>query len=269
MQIQLRRIKRDEISLLREFPPSDWQLDIEKVYIEHNEQDYFYPVVAAIDSEIAGTGIAIINGNVSWLGTILVPEKHRNKGIGSSITNHLVEYSKSRGVSSILLIATELGLPVYKKLGFKHDLHYLVFKTGQPVTIKCECQYISQICKADYDEIIELDFRISAENRTKLLLNAMNNGVKFKDDTIKGYYLPEFGRGLIIADSESAGIELLKYKISKDNPVIHIPETNITGQEFLESIGYKQVSKVPRMFLNQNIDWDSSKVYSRGCGYMG
>jgi disulfide oxidoreductase YuzD len=53
-------------------PPSDWKIDLEKVHDQHYDQDYFYPIVVIMDSEIAGTGIAGINDNVTWPGTIIV-----------------------------------------------------------------------------------------------------------------------------------------------------------------------------------------------------
>jgi hypothetical protein len=44
------------------------------------------------------------------------------------------------------------------------------------------------------------------------LTSALNTGFKYKDGIIKGFYLPDFGKGLIIASSENAGLELLKFK---------------------------------------------------------
>lgn len=90
----IRKIEREEFSLIRNLPPSDWKIDLEKVYDQHYDQDYFYPIVTIMDSEIVGTGIAVTNDNATWLGTIIVKENFRNNGIGTAITNHLINYSK-------------------------------------------------------------------------------------------------------------------------------------------------------------------------------
>jgi hypothetical protein len=59
----IRKIRKDELSLIRDLPPPDWKIDLEKVYSQHFDQDYFYPSVATVDSEIIGTGIAVVNDN--------------------------------------------------------------------------------------------------------------------------------------------------------------------------------------------------------------
>ena len=266
---KIRKIGKDELSLIRDLPPSDWNIDLEKVYDQHYNQDYFYPIVTIKDSEIVGTGIAVINDNATWLGTIIVRENYRNNGIGTAITNHLINYSKSKGIDTVLLAASELGLPVYRKLGFESDINYLFYKTDTPIKINYDCKHISEITKNDYPEIFKLDFDITGEGREKLLTHSLKTGFKYKKRFLKGYYLPEFGTGLIIADSEISGLELLKFRLSQDPSPICVPETNEAAIGYLKSIGYYNYFKTPRMFLNKNVKWHSSNVYSRGCGYLG
>lgn len=266
---KIRKIEKDELSLIRDLPPSDWKIDLEKVYEHHYNQDYFYPIVTIMDSEIVGTGIAVINDNVTWLGTIIVKENYRNNGLGTAITNHLINYSKSKGIDTILLAASELGLPVYRKLGFELDLNYLFYKTDTPIKINSDCKHISEITKNDYPEIFKLDFAISGEGREKLLTHSLKTGLKYRNRFLRGYYLPDFGTGLIIADSYISGLELLKFRLSQDPSPICVPETNEAAIGYLKSISYYQYFKTPRMFLNKNVKWHSNNVYSRGCGYLG
>lgn len=266
---KIRKIEKDELSLIRDLPPSDWKIDLEKVYDQHYNQDYFYPVVTIMDSEIVGTGIAVINDNATWLGTIIVKENYRNNGLGTAITNHLINYSKSKGIDTMLLAASELGLPVYRKLGFVLDINYLFYKTDTPIKINYDRKHLSEITKNDYPEIFKLDFDISGEGREKLLTHSLKTGLKYKNRFLRGYYLPDFGTGLIIADSEISGLELLKFRLSQNPSPICVPETNEAAIGYLKSIGYYQYFKTPRMFLNKNVKWHSNNVYSRGCGYLG
>jgi len=172
-QVKIRKISKDELPLIRDFPPQDWNLDLEKEYNKHYNQDYFYPIVATIDSNIIGTGIAVVNDNVIWLGIIIVKENYRNKGIGKALTNHLINYSENKGIDTIILAATDSGLPVYKKLGFQHDLNYLFFKSNTPFNIGPTSNNISQINKRDYHRIFELDYSISGEKRNNLLTTSI------------------------------------------------------------------------------------------------
>jgi GNAT superfamily N-acetyltransferase len=268
-KIEIRKVSKDELPLIRNLPPSDWNIDLEAVYRQHYDQQYFYPVIASFDSEIAGTGIAVVNGNATWLGIIVVKEQFRNMGIGKFITNHLINYSKSLGNETILLSASELGLPVYRNIGFEHDLNYLFFKSDNPSKLYGKSKYISDITKNDHDGIFELDLAITGERRVDVLKSSLKTGFVYKDKIVKGYYLPDLGSGLIIADSENSGIELLKYKLLSGNSSICIPETNNAAIDYLKSIGFYQNFKTPRMFLNKNVKWYSENVYSRGCGYLG
>jgi GNAT superfamily N-acetyltransferase len=269
MKIKIRKIRNNELHLIRDFPPPDWNLDLEKEYSKHYDQNYFYPVVATSESTFVGTGIAVINDNVSWIGTIIVLEEYRNKGIGTLITYHLIDYSKSKGAETILLCATDLGLPVYQKLGFNHDINYLSFKSNTICKLHPEPGSITHITKKDYQHIFDLDYTITGEKRKELLTSTLITGFKYKDDTIKGFYLPDFGNGLIIACSENAGLELLKFKLKQKPSTVCVPETNKQAIEFLTSMGCSQYLKIPRMYLNKNIIWDSKNVYSRGCGHLG
>ena len=269
MKIRIRKIRKNELPLIRDFPPSDWNLDLEKEYCKHYDHDYFYPIAATINLNIVGTGIAVINDNVAWLGTIIVREDYRNNGIGTLITNHLIDYSKSKGIETILLFATELGLPIYQKLGFQHDLNYLSFKNDTIFQFCPEFKSITRITKKDYQQILELDYVVTGERRKELLTSTLNTGFKYKDDIIKGFYLPDFGRGLIIANSENAGLELLKFKLIHNQSTVCVPETNKPAIDFLTSIGFYQYLKIPRMYLSKNIIWNSKNVYSRGCGHLG
>jgi GNAT superfamily N-acetyltransferase len=266
---KIKKIKLNELSIIKDFAPVEWHLDLEQVYSMHFGRDYFYPIVAIVNDEIVGTGIAILNENVSWLGTIIVKESHRNKGIGNAITVELIEYSRKKGIESIILTASDMGLPIYKKLGFVADINYLFFKSENPVKIDSLSKNISKIIKDDYQRIFELDHSISGEIREKLLINFLETGYKFYKHEIEGFYLPDFGKGLIIANTEIAGIELLKFRLSFDPSSIGIPETNSKAIAFLKSNGFFEYFKTPRMFLNKNVNWVSEKVYSRGCGYMG
>lgn len=266
---EIRKISKDEISLLYEIQPPGWNNDLEKVYNLHYERDYFYPVVALINTEIVGTGVASVNETATWLGNIIVRENYRNKGIGSAITEHLINYSKTKGNSTIILTASELGLPVYKKIGFEHDTNYLFFKSDNEIKIDSVSQSISPIVKSDYDKILELDYSVSGERRVQLLTSTLETGFKYKEERIEGFYLPGFGNGLILANKEIAGLELLKYRFSRDPSSICVPEANKATIDLFLSLGLYQYFKAPRLFLNKNVNWDPQKVYSRGCGYLG
>ncbi|HEX2936295.1 MAG TPA: GNAT family N-acetyltransferase [Bacteroidales bacterium] len=266
---EFREIKMEELPLVSNFPPVEWNLNLEFVYGIHFNQPYFYAAVAIVDNVIAGTGMAIMNKTVAWLGTIIVKENYRNKGIGNAITKHLIDTAQCKGAETVLLTASDMGKPIYERLGFKTDINYVFFKPNEIVPIKDGDQCIRKIDKADYDEICELDFTTSGEDRSELLINNAFDGIKYDDHGIKGFYLPSFGKGLIVASDNISGIELLKSKITTEKSSVCVPETNINAINYLLSAGYNQFSKIPRMFLGENVEWKPECIFSRGSGYMG
>jgi N-acetylglutamate synthase-like GNAT family acetyltransferase len=265
----IRKIEKADLPVVKDFPPVEWNLNLEIVYSSHFNKPYFYAVVAVVNNEIAGTGMAIINKTVAWLGTIIVKDNYRNQGIGNAITSHLIHVAERQGSETVLLTASDMGKPIYEKLGFKTDIHYVILKPNELAPVDCSNNFIRNIEKQDVDELCELDFSISGEDRAELLSNNMQEGKVYADKGIKGFYLPNFGKGLIIANDQNSGIELLKLKLIKEKSPVCIPETNMEAIKFLLSVGYSQASKIPRMFLGENVEWKPECVFSRGSGYMG
>lgn len=55
---------------------------------------------------------------IAWIGMILVDEGQRGKGLGTGMMKMLLVAAKQRHVKTVGLDATDMGKPVYEKLGF-------------------------------------------------------------------------------------------------------------------------------------------------------
>ena len=55
---------------------------------------------------------------IAWIGMILVEEDQRGKGLGTAMMKLLLDAARSRQVRAVGLDATDMGKPVYEKLGF-------------------------------------------------------------------------------------------------------------------------------------------------------
>ena len=108
----IRTLEYNEIGLLKDFPPKDWNFDIGAFMRFHWEKRYFYAIVAELNGKIAGVGNIVLNNNAGWLGNIIVDNNFRSLGIGKALTKHLVGYLTKAGCKSQLLIATEMGKPI-------------------------------------------------------------------------------------------------------------------------------------------------------------
>lgn len=97
-------------------------------YIQRHINIAFYAAIAEIDGQIASTAYLATSekpANTAWptgkIGTILnvftFPE-HRKKGCATACLNALIDLAKRENLSYLELSASEMGKPVYEKLGF-------------------------------------------------------------------------------------------------------------------------------------------------------
>lgn len=74
------------------------------------------------DGKVAGSTTAICYGqDLAWIGMVLVLPEFRGRGHGRALMEHALQYLQGRGVRAIRLDATEMGHPLYEKLGFRDE----------------------------------------------------------------------------------------------------------------------------------------------------
>jgi GNAT superfamily N-acetyltransferase len=269
--LKIRQIEQSEIPRLQNFPPEDWNLDLPRLFTFHFGQPYFFPIVAEVENKIIGCGIAILHGNISWLGTIIVLPEYRRQGIGKEITSHLIQYGKDRGCTTQLLTASEMGEPVYRKLGFLTSATYVFYKQESVAPIQ-RFSHVREVRQEDVQYIKELDREITREERFTFLERFLSTGwvyVPEGSDCISGVYLPDFGGGLIIAKDSGAGCTLMKLRFNRGKTTAVVPSLNIVAQEYLLLEGFQEYRRAPRMVLGEDVNWNPTMVYNRATGYCG
>ena len=260
-------INLNEIASLSSLQPEGW-VDIVPQFDFYTKSAFCYPIKVTMNNEIVGIGTTIVHNEVAWLAHIIVHPFYRCKGIGKHITQTLVDIAKTKNCSTIYLIATELGEPVYKKVGFINETEYLVYKNVQK-----EDWIISeniQSYKEKYmEQLVALDRDTSGENRILHLGEHLTNGMVYQiGNVVEGFFLPTFGEGLIIANTEIAGIELLKLHLKHNNRVV-IPKENNVAQRFLQKTGFGKVKVIKRMRLGNERKVRFANIYNRIGGKVG
>lgn len=268
--IMIRELKESEIHGLNGLSPTDWKFDYEDFLNDFLTDDYFYAFAIIQDELIVGTGNVILKEKVGWLANIIVDENYRGKGLGYKMTKFLVDFLNDKGCETQLLIATELGEAVYQKVGFRKITEYQCFDSE----VDLDYTYtnsIRELKNSDLESIYELDRDANGENRTHLIDKYFENGAGYFNinNELLGFYLPDFGRGLVISKDSKAGIELLKLKHSKQGTRTLLPIDNENGINFLESSGLKKGDKCSRMILGKENKWNPNYIYSYGSGYCG
>ncbi len=267
----IRKFKSNDLEKIRHLQPAEWG-DITHSFQFFDTHDFCHPIVAVADDRIVGTANGICNGRTSWLSHIIVDESFRRKGVGAQLTRHMMNHLLSLGSRTLLLIATDMGQPLYEKLGFETVSSYLFFK-GQQFTAQADMKHIRSLKTEDHDAVYQMDRDVSGEDRSRMLRHFLLTGWIYEGDSsgkIQGYFLPDLGEGLVVADRAEAGIGLLKFKYHlRTWKAAVMPMENRTAIQFLSTEGFQEYRKASRMILGEPVVWQPQHIFNRTGGYYG
>jgi len=75
-----------------------------------------------VDGVLASTTTVTCYGHeLAWIGMVLTAPEYRGRGFARRLMEHALEYLAQRGVAWIKLDATDMGRPLYLKLGFEDE----------------------------------------------------------------------------------------------------------------------------------------------------
>lgn len=229
-----------------------------------------FPLKAHEGEQIAGIGAANVFGSTCWLAHIIVDPVFRRRGIGLQMVEALLQVNAAAKIKTFLLIATELGLPVYEKAGFRTVTDYRFLKNES-----CREEIPATNAAVPWQQkytrsLLSLDRKCSGEKRDWLLREHLKNGwLIVTGDQVSGFWLPDLGEGVIIADNEAAGLALMKMKYRSKNKAV-LPADNIAGIDFLFQYGFEPMNILgTRMILGEDIPWQPRKIFSRIGGHFG
>ncbi|RPI05041.1 MAG: N-acetyltransferase [Ignavibacteriae bacterium] len=269
--LKIRPLAESEIPQLKNFPPDEWNLDLPRLISFHYGRPYFFPAAAEVDGKIVGCGIGMVHHSIIWLGTIIVLPEYRRQGIGREITGELIAHGRENGCRSFLLSASEMGESVYRKLGFQNVTPYVFYRRESTAPIR-DISHVREIQPEDFPAIKELDREATGEDRPQFIERYFSTGWIYKTfptNGVTGFYLPDFGGGLIIARDSAAGVEFMKMRFNRGKKTAVIPEANTAAREFLLSEGFQEYRRSPRMILGEEVPWQPALMYNRATGYCG
>ncbi len=168
------------------------------------------------------------------------------------------------------IVEKRVSNPVYKKVGFRVVAENAFFKRVEDWNEQEVSENVILSRGEHYANILRLDREITGENREGLLKDHLASSLVYVEgDEVKGCFLPTLKEGAIFADSDEAGVELMKVKYSKVDRAV-LPSTNVVGVGFLEQNGFERIdAKGTRMVLGDDVNWKAEKVFSRIAGNFG
>lgn len=218
--------------------------------------------VALRGSQVVGTALRTDYGpDVSAMNMIIVAQSERGHGLGRKVMEAVMDKSADR---ELRLIATKEGLPLYEKLGFQAEGDISQCQ-GNIDAIAPPGSEVYSASAADLNDIIQIDTRYTAADRSGLLRWLAQNGtlavMRADGGEITSYAAHRrFGRGHVIGPILAPGAaqakDLIQHfaaplsgaflRIDTDNSLDLVP--------WLDSIGLACTGTGVRMRKNAKTD---------------
>jgi GNAT superfamily N-acetyltransferase len=266
--MQTEQIQGADIDGLKELQPEKWT-DIRPYFYYYKGSDYCQPLKITDKGKIIAVGTTIQHKDSAWLAHIIVHPDYRNQGLGRAIASALVDDLDAERFKTVYLDATDMGYPVYKKLGFEVEADYIHLNGKHTDLDLANPALIIPYHPKFKDQILALDRLISAEDRVRILENHLPSSLLFvSEDRLLGAYFPFLLDGFVLALTVESGTELMKLRMrTKYNA--RYPTANQACTDFLTEHGYEVTGSSRRMVLGQKREWDGTGIFHRISGGLG
>ncbi|KAA0547223.1 GNAT family N-acetyltransferase [Bacillus sp. BGMRC 2118] len=212
---------------------------------------------------VSSAAVIPYDHNLASIGMVIVHRDFRGFGLGREAAQKCIDYVPID--SSILLIATEEGKPLYKKMGFSEvdSVHKYLCDTyidGQP--LHHDGVFIENFNERDFDDIVKLDQAAFGDKRSNFLKHRINQSnqclvARDKNGNIIGYGLSIVGPintilGPIVSPDVHTTKLILDRLASKHQGKLRIdvPSGQEDFMQFLKQSGFKKASNPPIMMIN-------------------
>lgn len=258
----------NDFEKIEELQPPGWGL-LTPRFEEFIRSPRCQPIKLCDAGRMIGLGTSIFHEDSAWLACIIIHPDYRNRGLGSQITQKLLNAIDREKYSTVFLDATEFGFPVYQKLGFELEGWYSHRRLQGEKIITEPQTGLTDFEPGYQQQLLDLDRQFCNENRPFILEQYLETAKLIVHETeLQGFYLPDLGDGLIVAKNQEAGLHLLKERMRKFDYAV-LPDVQTEAKAILETQGFKEVKKSRRMYLGKKRIWNKEMLYNRISGQLG
>lgn len=248
------------------------------------ERTHFHPTLAAVDrfaraalggevfvaerdGALAGVSACAHFGSTGWVGAVAVLPEARRAGLGRALTEAAVAWLQERGAGTIQLYATEMGRPVYERLGFVAE--------GTCVTLGGRWRPgerpagVRPARADDLQAALAVDRVATGEDRAALVTSLWPGTALVAEagGRVQGYHLPSPWRsgGATVAADLGSGLALIEVSAGRLDGAelsLSIPEGNTPAISVLRARGHAERSRATRMRLGTPLPWRPRAVFS-------
>jgi GNAT superfamily N-acetyltransferase len=222
------------------------------------------------EGRVVATAVATSYGETGWIAHVFVKPELRGLHLGTRMTAVALRVLQRAGCETILLAATELGRPIYERLGFAVESSYHEMRgTALPKT--AELSPFRPLLPSDRPALLAFDRQVAGDERAPIVS-------RFVDFT---WGLPHDGRlaGAVIpvpwggaaaamqpgasrADAEAMVRVLRTVGSVGAEVVVYPPDENKQALELLRDQGFEELRTVPRMVLGKKSRWQPEAIWN-------
>lgn len=236
------------------------------------------PVVAEFDGRLVGTGVGTTNGRVGWVGTIWVDPEQRGGGLGRALTQAVIDGLEAAGCRTLLLVATDQGLPLYERMGFELQTRYRILEApGLDPDAAPPDPEVRPLEAADLESICALDRIATGEDRghaIRRFASPETAKVLAVEGEVRAVVIrAPWGGGATVAPDPGDAMRILDARRRASGAAgrvrVGIVEENAAGLTALETAGLVPIWSAPRLIRGDPLDWRPGWIWGQFNHAMG
>jgi GNAT superfamily N-acetyltransferase len=263
----IRHFEENDLARIGQLQPDGWQ-DIATYFRFYLDSPFCHPLKIEDGGRIVALGCVILHEATAWLSHIIVAEDARRRGLGLAMTEELIAQAERDGRHTQLLIATDMGRPLYERLGFRFSCEYRDYGLHDPDVV-APLPLARPVEPADLKTILELDRKASGEGRSTLLKGHIDGGIVIDDGDLRGFYLPAMDEGLVVAGDAEAGLALMQLRMATSDKSVVLPAGNEMANAYLLDQGLVVRRRLARMVRNGADPLNQQMLFNRIGGHVG
>jgi GNAT superfamily N-acetyltransferase len=201
------------------------------------------------DGEPVGLGGTVNYGTFAYIGLVAVDPSYQRQGIGQNLMEYLLTWLSERECHCVLLDSSEVGAPLYTRLGFQEAGATHVFRLESlPVSI-APLSAVTPLTADDFPELVDFDTRYFGISRMTVLSTYFAAYperflvIRGEQGQITGYLLAQSQCiGPWIAQTPEEALALLQAALClpfNTAPWIIIPEENTAALAVVQKMGFQ------------------------------
>jgi ribosomal protein S18 acetylase RimI-like enzyme len=212
----------------------------------------------------AGAVCCVSFGATGWIGALGVAPEARRHGLGRALTEAAVGRLRERGADTVLLFATDMGRPLYERLGFVAEGAATAWRgTAGGIAGALE---VRRLREDDRETVGALDRVATGEDRSNLFdaLHPLSGVAVDRGATAVGWAAKApYGAGIAIcAADEEAGAALMAAAARGPAPAtLVVPDANATANANLRRWGFRAANAGERMRLGPPVAWRPERQF--------